>query len=83
MVLRQRCGTLDLLFYQNARGHLQSVPASWTDIDDPDPFFLIAEGMAHFRVEDLLTLEKMIRSIREKQSSLTATPYETSLPLCK
>lgn len=36
------------------------MPASWTDAGPRDPFVELAQGRAIARVEDLLTLAKMV-----------------------
>jgi hypothetical protein len=33
-----------------------SMPASWTDVQGPDPYTVLAAGRSHFRVEDLRRL---------------------------
>jgi hypothetical protein len=43
---------------------VRSLPASWTDVEAPDPFRLLAAGRAFFRVEDLLALSGLIEELR-------------------
>jgi hypothetical protein len=35
---------------------VRTLPASWTDVVEPDPFLVLAAGRSLFRVEDLLAL---------------------------
>ena len=41
---------------------VHSLPARWTDVEGTDPFVVISAGRAHFRVEDLLALARLLRS---------------------
>jgi len=42
---------------------VHSLPASWTDVEGPDPFLVIAAGRAHFRAPDLLALADLLRKL--------------------
>jgi len=39
---------------------VHSIPAGWTDIEGVDPFVAMSAGRAHFRVEDLLALARLL-----------------------
>lgn len=41
-----------------------SVPLAWSDLQLPDPYLVIGEGRAAFRVEDLLRLSELIAEVR-------------------
>ena len=43
---------------------VRSLPAGWTDIEGVDPFVVISAGRAHFRVEDLLALAGLVRTLK-------------------
>ena len=43
------------------------MPASWTDVVDPDPFVVLAAGRSLFRVEDLLALAALLAEASEEQ----------------
>ncbi len=40
---------------------VSSLPASWTDVEGPDPFVVLAAGRSCFRVKDLLVLASLLR----------------------
>ena len=46
--------------YYNADGNLVSILASWTNVDDPDPFAQAAAGRSWFRTDDLRRLRSVI-----------------------
>ena len=52
------------VFFLNAKGRKSSVPLQWTDIGPEDPFITVSAGRAHFRVEDLLSLVRLIGEIK-------------------
>jgi hypothetical protein len=39
------------------------LPATWTDVDGPDPFLVRAAGRSHFRPEDLLQLSALLSEL--------------------
>lgn len=42
-----------------------SLPASWTDVEGPDPFVVMGKGRSYFKVEDLLSLAGLLGRLRE------------------
>ena len=46
--------------------HVRTLPASWTDVVDPDPFVVVARKRCLARVEDLLALAALISEIRTR-----------------
>ena len=46
--------------FRDDRDHLHSMPASWTDLVEPDPVVQLADGRAYLRVEDLLRLVDLL-----------------------
>jgi hypothetical protein len=43
-----------------------SVPASWTDVEEADPFVALSAGRTLFRVEDLLALSALIEELSRR-----------------
>ncbi len=52
------------MFYDD-EGRLQSILASWTDIDPPDLFAQAAGGRSWFRTDDLCRLRAFVDALRE------------------
>jgi hypothetical protein len=42
------------------------MPASWTDVEEPDPFVALSAGRTVFRVEDLLALGALIEELSRR-----------------
>ena len=57
------------VFYRRDNGTLTSVPVSWTDIYETDPFLISSAGRAAFRLCDLLELERLIDTLRQEQEN--------------
>jgi hypothetical protein len=49
-----------VFFHEPGDQRIRSLPAGWTDVDDPDPFVAMSAGRSLFRVEDLLALSALI-----------------------
>ncbi len=47
------------------KNNLFSIPIAWTSAAEKDPFLVMADGRAHFRIEDLISLVDMIRVLKE------------------
>ncbi len=45
-------------------GHLRSLLASWTDVDEPDAFARAAAGRACLRVDDLMRLRALLEAVQ-------------------
>ena len=67
----------DRVWFQDSKGHVHSLPTSWTDVGAIDPFVTMAAGRSLFRVTDLLELTNRIGvctaeptggSVKEKMS---------------
>jgi Family of unknown function (DUF5372) len=54
----------DRVYFEDDGGHLQSIPAKWTDVVAPDPFIVIAAGRALFRPDDLTEIVGLLRTAR-------------------
>jgi Family of unknown function (DUF5372) len=54
----------DRVYFYDAHGQLQSIPASYTDAGGCDVFVEIAAGRSLFRYEDLIKLSDLLAKIR-------------------
>ncbi len=57
-------GEYRVFFVKPGDRRVYSMPASWTDVDEPDAFTVQAAGRSLFRVEDLLALSDLTREMR-------------------
>jgi len=57
----------DRVWFQDKLGHLHSLPTSWTDAGDVDPFVALAAGRSLFRVADLIELARQIAAGKSEQ----------------
>ncbi|MDP2949666.1 MAG: DUF5372 family protein [Chloroflexota bacterium] len=55
----------DRVCFHDAQGLWRSMPASWTDVAELDPFLAIAAGRSFFRLEDMLALVSLLSQIDE------------------
>ena len=52
------------MFFREPGGtRIRSMPATWTDIQGPDPLLVISAGRSCFRVEDLLGLVALMAEL--------------------
>ncbi len=54
----------DRVWYERADCSVATIPRAWTDLAAPDPFVVLAEGRAHFRLDDLAELAELVAGIR-------------------
>jgi hypothetical protein len=54
----------DRVFYRDGHGHLASMPATWTSVEEEDPFVAVAAGRSRLRVRDLVELVRLVREYR-------------------
>ena len=54
------------MFYCTSDMQMASFPASWTDVNEADPFVELSQGRAMGRVEDLLRLVRLVGDIQVK-----------------
>ena len=47
---------------------VRSLPASWTDVEPPDPFTALGRGRSYFRVEDLLILAGLLDELQAREN---------------
>jgi hypothetical protein len=50
------------VYYEDDGGHLESIPAKWTDVVAPDPFVVIAAGRALFPPDDLTEIVGLLQA---------------------
>jgi hypothetical protein len=53
------------VYYINDEGLLSSIPATWTDVVDTEPFVAISAGRSYFRTQDLLEMVSLIRRLSD------------------
>jgi hypothetical protein len=53
-----------VFFRKPADQRVYSLPASWTDVEGPDPFVAQSAGRSLFRPADLLALADLIEGLR-------------------
>jgi hypothetical protein len=70
---RRQCWRGDWVYFFDARGRRQCIPAEWTDVVPDDPFVVLAAGRCPFRTEDLLALADLVD---RRQSVLDGTVQE-------
>ena len=54
-----------VFFRKAGEARTRSIPASWTDVEGPDPFVVLAAGRSPFRVADLLALAALVEELGE------------------
>ena len=57
-----------VFFRKPGEARVRSLPAGWTDIEGVDPFLLISAGRAHFRVEDLIALVRLLQELETREA---------------
>jgi hypothetical protein len=51
------------VYFHDDKNRLRSVPVDWTSLCSPDPFVILSNGRAKFRLEDLFHLVRMVDKI--------------------
>ena len=54
--------------WEDERGEVRSLPASWTSAGEEDAFRVMSAGRSAFRVEDLLELVEVVRVVEGERS---------------
>ncbi|MBT2305357.1 Y4bD/Y4pK family protein [Variovorax paradoxus] len=54
----------DRVMFFDEDGHLRSLLASWTDVDEPDAFAHAAAGQSWLRTDDLVRLRALVDEVR-------------------
>jgi Family of unknown function (DUF5372) len=55
----------DRVTFFDEDGHLRSLLASWTNVDEPDAFTRAAAGRSRLRMDDLARLRVLVDEIRD------------------
>ncbi|MFZ0379832.1 MAG: DUF5372 family protein [Solirubrobacteraceae bacterium] len=63
VAVRQTWGEDRVSFFDDG-GVQRSLPRTWTDAADLDPFVVVAAGRSPFRVEDLVALVDSVAELR-------------------
>jgi len=70
----------DRVTFFDEDGHLRSLLASWTDVDEPDAFMRAAAGRSWLRIDDLARLRALVDELRGAQQRRKGvknnTPHE-------
>jgi hypothetical protein len=53
----------DRLYFRGDDGRLWSIDRALTDLGDPDPFVVVSAGRCVLRMEDLVQLAEIVRSL--------------------
>jgi len=56
--------------YFNEEGRLRSLPTSWTSVRPPDEFVEASAGRSFFRIQDLLELSRVIKTLEAKRKNV-------------
>jgi hypothetical protein len=56
----------DRVYFLDASGQLQRIPASWTDVVGEDPFVAMSAGRSPLRVKELLQLAELLFHLRRR-----------------
>ena len=54
----------DRVTFFDEDGHLRSLLASWTNVDEPDAFTRVAAGRSWLRTDDLARLRVLVDEVR-------------------
>ena len=65
---RGRYWGAERVFWEDERGEVRSLPASWTSAGEEDAFRVMSAGRSAFRVEDLLELAEVVRGVEGERS---------------
>jgi hypothetical protein len=60
----RRCWEEWRVFYYTADMEMAYFPASWTDVEEPDPFVGLSQGRALGRVQELLRLAQLVGDLK-------------------
>lgn len=52
------------VWFYREDGSTASLPLAWCDLQPPDPYLVVGEGRAAFRVKDLLRLSELLTEVR-------------------
>jgi len=55
--------------YRDDGGRVCSLPAGWTSVAPSDPYVTLSAGRSLFRLDDLLTLVRVVRERSSRETS--------------
>lgn len=61
--------------FHDEHGAVRSLPATWTDVVEPDPFVVVATGRSPLHIDDLPVLAGMARSCAGSFDAQAKCPY--------
>jgi hypothetical protein len=64
-------GEQRVFFQEPGQPGIRSLPANWTDVDEPDPFLVVSAGRSYFRPEDLLQLVVLLTELHAGVRQIT------------
>jgi hypothetical protein len=59
-------GEQRVFFRLPGQTQVRSLPATWTDVVDPDPFLVVSAGRAYFRATDVLQLGTLLNELKRR-----------------
>jgi Family of unknown function (DUF5372) len=68
------------VYYRDRTGRMRFLPVRWTTMSTPDPFVLIAEGRAYFRLADLIRLQDQLRELQGSNISAGDPGVKQNMP---
>lgn len=57
------------MYFLDKKKRLRHLPTSWTDAAEPNALVTIAAGRSAFRLDDLIELSELVRTLRASRRS--------------
>jgi hypothetical protein len=70
----------DRVYFFDKKKRLRHLPTSWTDAAEPNAFVTIAAGRSAFRLDDLIELSELIRTLRARSVPTMTAFFFASIP---
>jgi hypothetical protein len=64
----------DQVYFQDAAGHLRTLPSAWTSLSPADPVILVGAGRSPFKLADLLELSRLLQALRQPLPPSSSRP---------
>jgi hypothetical protein len=55
-----------VFFRETGQTRVRSLPATWTDVGEADPFVVLSAGRSHFRPQDLVQLALLLTELKSR-----------------
>jgi Family of unknown function (DUF5372) len=55
----------DRVSFKDEKGKYHCIPATWTDINPPDPYERTGDDYSYFRIDDLREIKDIIRRLKK------------------